>query len=106
MSMIVVTKKFINLEGFTLYRENMVMYKWLVMINGTEYVVNASNEETASSKCLKAYKKKHPNSQKMNPEIKRMVRIKNTTYTDLMTYDPNFVISIRKLGTVYKDGIF
>jgi hypothetical protein len=82
------------------------MYKWFIVVNGIEYEVPASNETSAVAKCLKAYNQKRPEAKKMNPNIKKTVRTEGTTYADILSHDPNYVISIRKLGTIYDGGIF
>ena len=84
----------------------MVMYKWYIVINGKDYTLNASNEETAIARCMRTYKTSNSTAGKMNKDIQKTVRKENTTFTDILSHPPNYVISVRKLGTVYKGGIF
>ena len=84
----------------------MVMYKWIITVNGKDYIVDASNEETAIGRSIKLYRKSNPSASKMKREIQKTVRTEGSTVTDVLTHSPNYVVSVRKMGTIYKGGIF
>lgn len=81
------------------------MYKWIITVNGKDYVVNASNEETAISRSIKLYKKSNPSASRMNPDIQKTVRKEGSTFTDILAHTPNYIVSVRKMGTIYKGGV-
>ena len=84
----------------------MVMYKWYIVINGKEYTHNASKAGVAVSHCIDEYDEINPRAKKMDSGLKKTVREEGTTFVDVLSHLPNYSISVRKLGTVYKGGIF
>ena len=77
-------------------------YKWLIIINGIEYVYESSEPWTAVREVMKVYNLKRPLAKKMRPDVKKVVKTKGSTYDDIKALESNYIITVTKLGVKKK----